>query len=63
MRRLVRSLSGPSGLVIKHIVLQLYLEVVHPFINTFARDLLSQLGVWGQESFFSKLQFVSNQAS
>jgi len=62
MRRLVRSFSGPSGLLIKHVPLQLYLEVMHPFIDTFARDLLGQLGVWGQESFFGKLEFVSNEA-
>jgi len=62
MRRLVRNFSGPSGLLIKHIPLQLYLEVVHPFIDTFARDLLGQLGVWRQESFFIKLELVSNEA-
>ena len=62
MRRLVRTFSGPSGLLIKHIPLQLYLEVVHPFIDTFARDLLGQLGVWRQESFFIKLELVSNEA-
>jgi len=63
MRRLVRTFSGPSGLLIKHIPLQLYLEVVHPFTDTFARDLLGQLGVWGQESFFGKLGFISDEAS
>ena len=63
MRRLVRSFSGPSGLLIKHIPLQLFLEVVHPFIDTFARDLPGQLGVWGQKSFFGKLEFVSDKAS
>ena len=63
MGRFVRSFSWPSGLLIKHIPLQLYLEVVHPFLDTFARDLPGQLGVWGQESFFGKLELVSNEAS
>lgn len=61
--RLVRSFSGPPGLLIKHIPLQLDFEVMHAFIDTFTRDLLGQLGVWGQESFLGKLGFVSDEAS